>query len=64
MAKIAKFKNEIWGYVTRNNPGLEEKLESAKELTVEIGKELDNAFVRYFKDQYVIGAEIKERIRA
>ncbi len=64
MAKIVKFKNEIWGYVTKNNPGLAEKLESAKELTAEIGKELDSAFVKYFKEQYVIDAEIKEGIRA
>jgi len=62
--KFNKFKSEIWGYIAKNNPKLEEKLESAKELTAEISKELDSAFIKYFKEQDAIGAEVKEGIRA
>jgi F-type H+-transporting ATPase subunit alpha len=62
--KLNKFKNEIWGYIAKNNPRLVEKLESVKELTGEITKELDSAFVKYFKEPYVISAEVEERIRA
>ena len=62
--KLNKFKNEIWGYIANNNPRLVEKLESVKELTGEITKELDSAFVKYFKEPYVISAEVEERIRA
>jgi len=62
--KLNKFKSEIWGYIAKNNPNLVGKLESAKELTAEISKELDSAFVKYFKEQDAIGAEIKEGVGA
>ncbi|MFH1245731.1 MAG: F0F1 ATP synthase subunit alpha [Candidatus Omnitrophota bacterium] len=50
MDKIVKFKNEIWGYVLKNDPELVEKLNAAKELTPELKTELDDVLVRYFKE--------------
>jgi len=63
--KLNKFKDEIWGYIAKDNSQLVEKLESAKELTSEIKTELDKLLVEYFKVYAnAIRAEIKEGIGA
>lgn len=47
--KLDEFKDQIWGYVTKNNPELVKKLSEATELTPELKTELDGVFVGYFK---------------
>lgn len=49
-AKLNRFKNEIWGYVMKNNPQLVENLSGIKELTDELETELDGMIVGYFKE--------------
>ncbi|MDP2905909.1 MAG: F0F1 ATP synthase subunit alpha [Candidatus Omnitrophota bacterium] len=47
--KINRFKNEIWQYILAREPELAKKLESAKELTLEIEQVLNSLFVGYLK---------------
>lgn len=48
--KVNRFKGQIWGYIMKNNSEIAKKLIAAKELAPEIRKELDELFIKYFKE--------------
>jgi len=50
MIAVNRFKSEIWAYLVEHSPEFVKELESAKELTPGLNKNMDAAIVKYFKE--------------